>query len=58
MTKKQYNEEANGIYNIYKNKTCNIKNHIFLTEQYFNKKRNVNNCTINNIAKRNTINKR
>ena len=51
ITKKQYNEETNNIYNIDKNKTFNIKNNRFLTEQYFNKKQNVNNISINNITK-------
>ena len=57
ITKKQYNEEANNIYNTdKKNKTFNIKHNRFLTEQYFNKQRNVNNSIINNITKNNTIN--
>ena len=38
ITKKQYNEETNNIYNIDKNKTCNIKNNVFLDEQHFHKK--------------------
>ena len=38
ITKKQYNEEANNIYNIDNSKTFNIKNKIFLNEQYFHKK--------------------
>ena len=38
-TKKRYNEEPTNIYNIDKIKTFNIKNHIFLTEQFFNKNR-------------------
>ena len=54
-TKKQHNEETNNNYNIYKNKTLNIKNNKFLTEQYSNKKQKVNNSIINNITK-NTIN--
>ena len=29
ITKKQYNEETNNIYNIGKNKTFNTKTHIF-----------------------------
>ena len=35
-TKQHYNEGTNCIYNIYKNKTFNIKNGR-LTEQYFHK---------------------
>ena len=31
ITKKQYSEEANNIYNINKSKTFNIKNNRFLT---------------------------
>ena len=30
ITKQQYNEETNNIYNIGKSKTFNIKNHSFL----------------------------
>ena len=57
ITKKQYNEETNNIYNIDKSKTFNIKNNIFLTEQYFNTKQNINNNIINNnTTKKNTIN--
>ena len=37
ITKKQYNEEANNIYNIDKSKTFNIKNNRFLHEPYFHK---------------------
>ena len=37
ITKKQYNEEANNIYNIDKSKTFNIKHNRFLHEQYFHK---------------------
>ena len=33
ITKKQYNEETNNIYNIDKRKTFNIKNNRFLNEQ-------------------------
>ena len=35
ITKKQYNEEANNIYNADKGKTVIIKNNRFLNEQYF-----------------------
>ena len=35
ITRKQYNEEANNIYNIDKSKTLNIKNNRLLNEQYF-----------------------
>ena len=35
ITKKQYNEETNNLYNIDKSKTFNIKNNMFSTEQYF-----------------------
>ena len=52
ITKKQYNEETNNIYNMDKSKTFNIKNNRFLTEQYSNKKQNVNNSIINNITKK------
>ena len=38
ITKKQYNEEANNIYNIDKSRTFNIKNNIFLNEQHFHTK--------------------
>ena len=38
ITKKQYNEEANNIYNIDKSKPFNIKGNRFLDEQYFHKK--------------------
>lgn len=38
ITKKQYNEETNNIYNIDESKTFNTKTHKLLTEQYFNKK--------------------
>ena len=37
ITKKQYNEEANNIYNIDNSKTFNIKDNRFLNEQYFHK---------------------
>ena len=37
ITKKQYNEETNNIYNIAKSKTFNIKNNRFLNEQHFHK---------------------
>ena len=56
ITKKQFNEEANNIYNIDKSKTFNIKNNIFLNEQYSLKKQNINNSIINNIIKKNIIN--
>ena len=35
ITRKQYNEETNNIYNIDKSKTFNIKNNRFVNEQYF-----------------------
>ena len=38
ITKKQYNEETNNIYNTDKSKTFIIKNNRFLNEQYFHKK--------------------
>ena len=38
ITIRQYNEETNNIYNTDTSKTFIIKNAIFLTEQYFNKK--------------------
>ena len=38
ITKKQYNEETNNIYNINKSITFNIKNNRYLIEQYFHKK--------------------
>ena len=56
ITKKQYNEETNNIYNIDKNKTFNTKNDIFLTEQYLHKKQYITNSIINNITKNNIIN--
>ena len=56
ITKKQYNEETNNIYNIDKSKTFNTKNDIFLTEQYLHKKQYINNSIINNITKKNIIN--
>ena len=37
ITKKQYNEEANNIYNINKTKAVNIKSNRFLNNQYFPK---------------------
>ena len=37
ITKKQYNEETNNIYNIDKSKAFNVKNNRFLNEQYFHK---------------------
>ena len=37
ITKKQYKEEANNIYNNGKSKTFKTKNNRFLTEQCFNK---------------------
>ena len=51
ITKKQYNEETHDIYNIYKNKTFNVKDDRFVIEQYFNKKQNINNSIINNNQK-------
>ena len=39
ITKKQYNEETNNIYNIDKSKTFNIKNNRFFNEAYFHKER-------------------
>jgi len=56
ITKKQYNEDIQNIYNIDKSKSYNIKNNMFLNEQYFHKKQNINNSTINNIIKKNIIN--
>ena len=38
ITKKQYTEETNNIYNIDKSKTFNIKNNRFRNKQYFHKK--------------------
>ena len=55
ITKKQYNEETNTIYNIDKSKTFNIKNNRFLNNQYFHKKQNINNSIINNTTKKNII---
>ena len=55
ITKKQYNEEANNIYNIGGSKTFNTKTHRFVTEHYCNTKQNVNTIIIVNIAT-NTIN--
>ena len=55
ITKKQYNEETNNIYNIDKIKTFNIKNNRFLNELYFHKKQNINNSIINNMTKKNNI---
>ena len=37
ITRKQYNEEANNIYNIDKTKTFNIKSNRFFSEQCFHK---------------------
>ena len=37
ITKKQYNEETNNIYNIDKSKTFNIKNHRYTDDHYYNK---------------------
>ena len=56
ITKKQYNEEANNIYNIDKSKSYNIKNHRYTDDYYYNKKQFINNNIINNITKKNTIN--
>ena len=56
ITKKQYNEETNNIYNIDKSKTFNIKNNRFLNEQYYHKKQYIHNSIVNNITKKNTIN--
>ena len=55
-TTKQYHEDIHNIYNIDKSKTFNINNHMFLNEQYFHKKQNINNSIINNITKKNIIN--
>ena len=52
ITKKQYNEETNNIYNIDKSKSYNIKNNILLNEQYFHKKQNINNSIINDTTKK------
>ena len=38
IIEKQYIEETNNIYSIDKSKTINIKNNIFLNEQYSHKK--------------------
>ena len=56
ITKKQYNEETHNIYNIDKSKPFNIKNNMFLNEQYFHKKQNINNSIINGITKTKVIN--
>ena len=57
ITKKQYSEETTNIYNIDKSKPFNIKNKLFLNEQYFHKKRkNINDSIINNITKNNITN--
>ena len=56
ITKQQYNEETNNIYNIDKSKTFNIKNNRFLDEQHFHKKTNINNSIINNVTKKNITN--
>ena len=55
ITKKQYSEETNNIYNIDRSRTFNIKNNR-LNEQYFLKKQNINNSIMNNITKKNIIN--
>ena len=56
ITKKQYNEETNNIYNIDKIKTFNTKNDILLTEQYLHKRQYITNSTTNNITRNNIIN--
>ena len=56
ITKKQYDEETNNIYNIDRSKTFNIKKDRFLNGQYFHKKQNINNSIITNITKKNIIN--
>ena len=56
ITKKQYNEETNNIYNIDKSKTFNTKDNRSLNEPYFHKKQNINNSIINNTHKKNIIN--
>ena len=55
ITKKQYNEEANNIHNIDKNKNPNIKNNRSLNEQYSHKGQNIINIVINNTTKKNII---
>ena len=55
IIKKQYKEETNNIYNIDRNKTFNIKNNLFLIEQYFNKEQNVSNSIINNITNKKVL---
>ena len=56
ITKKQYKEETDNIYNIDKSKTFNIKNNRFSNEQDFHKRQNINNSIINNLTKKDTIN--
>ena len=56
ITKKQYNEETNNIYNIDKSKTFNIKNNRYTDEHYYNKKQFITNNLTNFITKKNTIN--
>ena len=56
ITKKQYNEQTNNIYNIDKSKSYNNRNNRCLNEQYFHNKQNINNSIMNNITKKNIIN--
>ena len=56
ITEKQYNGEAQHIYNIDNTKTYNIKNNRHTDEHYYNKTRNVNNNVTNNIGKHITSN--
>ena len=56
ITKKQYNEKTNNIYNLDKSKAFNIKINRFFNEQYLYKKQNIDNNTINNITKKNITN--
>ena len=55
ITKQQYNEEANNIYNIDKNKTFNIKDYRLLNEQCLHKKQSINISIINSITKKDII---
>ena len=42
ITKKQYDEETNNIYNIGKSKTFNIENHRYTDDHYYNKQQFIN----------------
>ena len=57
ITKKQSNEDIQNIRNIDKSKSYNIKNHRYTDDHYYNKKLFINNSIINNITKKNIINK-